>query len=121
MTTVEACVAKEAWTTLCRIGDTSVAVEPEAVTGIYAVHLTINMGLVTGPGYTITHRPSGWAVWHVREFAAAIRVARWLDESGVLPLTAADAMSWKEKLTPLERARMHMQLAAIAPREHVVS
>lgn len=109
----------ESWTTICRCGTNEVAVEPEAVFGAFAVHLTISNGN-RGPGYTITHRPSGFAVWHVREFAAAIAVAKWLDESLILPDTVETVTHWKQKLTPIARTRLVVSLSAIAPREWVV-
>lgn len=109
------------WTTQCRCGDALVQVDPEMVQGPYAVHRTIKDMRPVGPGYTITHRPSGYAVWHVREFSAAIAVAKWLDENVTLPPSYDAVWNWKQNLTPNERTRLVGGMSAIAPREWVTA
>ena len=108
------------WTTVCRCGDEQVAVEPEAVIGHYAVHKAISHRTPVGPGYTVTHRASGLAVWHVRAYSGALAVAKHLDERQLLPETAGAVLAWKENLTAMERTKLVWQLQQIAPREHVV-
>ena len=107
------------WTTQCRCGDALVTVNPEMVQEPYAVHHTIKNGRAVGPGYTITHRPSGLAVWHVREFAAALAVVKWLNANLVLPDTEKTVVDWKDKLAPTAKTRLVAELSAIAPREYV--
>lgn len=110
----------EDWTAICRCGSSEVTVELEAVHGAYAVHPTISAGRARGPGHTITHRASGFAVWHVRAFAEAIAVARWLCDNLLLPDDMAGVQQWKQQLTPIERTRLIVRLTEIAPREWVV-
>jgi len=117
--TTEMLVDKD-WTTICRCGADQVAVEPEAVIGRYAVHLAIHGLTPVGPGYTVTHRAAGLAVWHVRALDKALAVAKWLDENGQLPETAEAVQVWKQQLTSFARTRLVFQLTQIAPREYVV-
>lgn len=109
------------WTTICMCGERRVSVEPEAVIGPYAVHLSIGHLVAAGPGYTITHRPTGLAIWHVRKFTDGVRVATWLDAEKVLPETEAGMLLWKEALTPTVCTYLMARLAAIAPREQVLA
>lgn len=111
--------AQPDWTTQCRCGDALVPVDPEMVQGPYAVHRTIKNSRAVGPGYTITHRPSGFAVWHVRAFDAAVRIAQWLDENVTLPPTYDDVWEWKQNLTPMARSALVGGMSKIAPREWV--
>ena len=113
-------ILPEEWTTACRCGDEQVLVEPTAILGIYAVHKSISHGTAVGPGYTVTHRPSGLAVWHVRGFANAMAVAKFLDDEKLLPETKEGLATWKRELTPMARGHIATRLSAIAPREHVV-
>lgn len=108
------------WTTHCRCDNMMVSVEPEMVNEPYAVHLTISEGKAKGPGYTITHRPSGYALWHVREFDAAVRIVHWLAENLQLPDTAEGAKNWKHTLPATERMRIADALTGIAPREWLI-
>lgn len=105
----------------CDCNGRIVSVEPEMVQGLYAVHYTIRGYRAAGPGLTITHRPSGFAVWHVREFAAAIAIAKWCDVNLVLPETLELVLEWKQNLEPTQRYELMSQLSAIAPREWVAS
>lgn len=96
-------------------------IEPEGVVGDhYAIHQRLRHGRPTGPGWTVTHIPSGLAVWTVDEFDAAVRVARWLDEHQALPVPPApanlDAM-WKWYDEDEQRVmQLIFSLTDVAPR-----
>src|SRR6266576_6968570 len=103
------------WTTIvCRCGAELVSIEAEAIFGIYAVHKSINHATATGPGYTVTHRPSGMAVWHVREFGDAVAVAKYLDKEQLLPETKDELEQWHQTLAPTARGMLMGMLTAIA-------
>lgn len=109
-------------TVICRCGkagETTVVVEAEVLVGNYAVHLTICNGS-RGPGYSITHRKSGFAVWHVRELAAAVAVATWLDANLALPDTWELVTEWKATGADV-KAKLVVALSEIAPREWVIA
>jgi len=107
-------------TTMCRCGDAEVFVDSEMMAGAYAVHLTVHKARASGPGYTVTHRPSGYAIWHVREFGAAVRIAQWLDENLKLPEKYEMVWQWKQQMSAVERGHLVGALTAIAPREWVI-
>lgn len=111
----------ENWTTVCRCGNVEVSVEPEMVCSGYAVHKTIGKGHAGGPGYTVTHRSSGYAVWHVRTFVQAIAVAQWLADNLELPADLDGVLRWRANLEPRDRTRLVVNLTEIAPREWVTA
>lgn len=110
---------KEEWRTQCAVGRDStvmVDVDPDAVIGVFAIHLRIQGQKPTGPAWSITHRPTGKAVWHVREYADAIKVAQYLDQERVMPETKEEALEWISKQLPSDRTKFTLALHRIAPR-----
>src|SRR5690348_12841734 len=55
-------------------------VEVECMFGDYAIHPRIVKGEQYGPGYTVTFKPNGMAVWSVAIKGDAYRIAQYLDE-----------------------------------------
>lgn len=105
------------WRTQCAVGrDGILVVDPDAVIGPYAIHGRIKDGAASGPGWTITHRSTGKAVWHVLEYADAIKVAQWLDNERVMPESREEAFTWIAKRLPSEQTKLMVQLQHIAPR-----
>jgi hypothetical protein len=109
---------REEWATTCLVGDYKVVVYPEAVIGAFAVHLRIRHRVALGPGYTVTHRASGLAVWKVPTFDRALAVATWLDEQAPIPVAREEAFQWIENLSPEERTEFVTRLTAVGgPRD----
>lgn len=94
----------------CKCGPIYIEVTADTHIGPYAVHKTIRQKQAQGPGWTVTHRDSGLAVWQVREERDAIRVASWLDAEGILPDNHVITLTARERVQLIEK------LSAIAPR-----
>lgn len=86
-----------------------------AVIGHYVIHPRVEMARAIGPGWAVTHRPSGILVWATPEREGAEAVARWLLEHNTIPDTK-DVTAWRDRLTHSAYRRLLAQLESIAPR-----
>lgn len=66
--------------------------------------------------WTITHRGTGRRTWEATTLGDAVRAARWLDESGIIPEDAADALEWALYLDDIAYTRLCGMLQSLAPR-----
>lgn len=96
--------------------DTAV-IEVQTVIGLCAIHPRIQAGRASGEGWTVSHLPSGMAVWTVATEEEAIKVAEYLTEHRILPEgRGGSALAWRDSMTVLEREQLIARLSAIAPR-----
>jgi hypothetical protein len=105
-------------TTYCRLGEgkETVAIEPEAVIGGFALHRRIVGRRALGPQWTVTHRGTGRSVWTVEQFTDAIRVAEWLVEKQYIPEDGDVCNAWADSLPDSDRTFLIEQLQLLAPR-----
>lgn len=90
----------------------------DALVGAWAIHQRVWGGEAVGPGWTVSHQPSGIAVWQVETEQEALRVARFLDESKILPETREAFLEWRVKASGPDKSKVMEQLSNIARRFH---
>lgn len=88
----------------------------EVLVGLFAVHQRMWDGRPIGTGYSVTHVPSGIAIWSVQHLPDAVRVAQWLDAGKLIGAEDADAVRWWQLMTDEARSSFRAGLTKIAPR-----
>lgn len=66
-------------------GDRKLEAETTGLIGQFAIHPRFRYGEARGPGWTVTHVPTGKSVWHVANHEDAQRVAEWLVKESAIP------------------------------------
>lgn len=97
----------------------SVEVTTKMQLGAYAIHNKLLLGIPTGPGMTVSHTPSGLAIWHTETFEQAEAIVRWLYAHVTIPdhlNTHHEVFRWWNGRSISFRTSIMEQLEAIAPR-----
>lgn len=86
---------------------------PEIIVGDYAIHGRLWGARPVDHGITVTHIPSGLAIWTVSHASDAVKVAQLLDRERLIQ---GDAFEWGRNLKGPDKVKFIERLSAIAPR-----
>lgn len=88
----------------------------EATVGAFGIHHRIFNARPIDDGWTVSHMPTGRAIWTVEARADALKVATALHVNKLIPEGREEALEWIIALSAAERAKLTEKLTKMAPR-----
>lgn len=82
--------------------------------GQFAIHPRFRYGEAEGPGWTVTHVPTGKSVYHVAQQEDARRVAKWLVRVDIIPADPVKYDAWTRQFTDAQAEEIRTAMRDIA-------